>query len=174
MSVIESPQISERPALLIDVDGVLRVIGSHPPMNWRPMPQMPKACFFYNPEHGIWIKELQRGADAYFMTANVNQAYDIVGRPLDIPEIPWINFEKFPRRDSDDNNIDRRAAVDHWFGGRAVAWIDDEFGPVDYAWAEERHASGDPTLLVQPDMWQGLEYRHVHEIRQWLGALATR
>ncbi|WP_329387126.1 hypothetical protein [Streptomyces sp. NBC_01716] len=57
--------------------------------------------------------------------------------------------------------------VDVWLDPAAVVWIDDDFTSLDHAWAAERTARGNPTLLVQPDPYTGLRTDHLTEVRDW-------
>jgi hypothetical protein len=173
MEKIETPQTGEKPVLLIDVDGVLLTIGADPPDGWESVPG--KECFFYNPQHGAWLRPLQALTASYYMTSHRSQAHDNIGRRLGLDEVPYVNYIKFEKdnHDLEQLNQDRRAAFEYCFPSRAVAWIDDEFTNFDRTWAAERNEQVSPTLLVQPETEYGLQEHHIETIRQWLGSLAV-
>jgi hypothetical protein len=49
-------------------------------------------------------------------------------------------------------------------GRRPIAWIDDNFGPADHAWAHSRRA---PTKLIPAESGSGLRREHVDELIGW-------
>lgn len=84
---------------------------------------------------------------------------------LGLPELPHISFD-----------LEARSGGAHWkltgmesyAGERAIAWVDDNFDPSCYEWAERRAA---PTLLVPTEPQFGLEEGHVEALSAWATSL---
>lgn len=84
---------------------------------------------------------------------------------LGLPELPHISFDVAPRSGGAHWKL---AALDAYAGSRAIAWIDDNFDPSCYEWAERRPA---PTLLVPTEPHLGLEEAHVDALSAWATSL---
>lgn len=145
----------QRPLLLLDIDGVLAVLG----------PGSGEATFesiagaFPVTITVAARKRLSRLANAFqivwassWMRDGAEAFGPLVGLPADLP------FLRF------DPDVDRDAAtyklpvVERFARNRPVAWVDDELGEDVAAWADSRQH---PTLLVQPDPRIGLVDDHV-------------
>lgn len=58
-----------------------------------------------------------------------------------------------------------------WVQRRPLAWIDDDFTPLDHTWAKDRTDTGAVTLLIWPDPYQGLQREHIDAVRTWVIAV---
>lgn len=83
----------------------------------------------------------------------------LIGDPLGLPRWAHVDLPRLPLTTSHpDGYLWKRDAVEPFVNdGRPLIWIDDDFTPADHAWAEQRTASGAPTLLIQPDPYVGLQ-----------------
>jgi hypothetical protein len=84
---------------------------------------------------------------------------------LGLPEMPHVSFDVAAR--SGDAHW-KLAALEEFAGGRAIAWIDDNFDQSCYEWAERRAM---PTLLVPTEPHLGLEEGHVEALSAWATSL---
>ncbi len=180
MHKIETPQSGDKPVLLLDVDGVFLVSPEMLAPDYKPQvcpegfrlrPNTDNPYIFYNPDHGAWMRSLLVEADTYYLTSLGPEAYEEVGDHLGLPRFAWVNYWAFPNTEAVGERVTAVTAI---FPGRAVVWVDDEHKPAAYAWAEERTANGTPTLLIQPESEQGLQYEHVVQAKAWLGQLTVR
>ncbi|HYG95938.1 MAG TPA: HAD domain-containing protein [Solirubrobacterales bacterium] len=84
---------------------------------------------------------------------------------LGLPELPHIGFDAVPRPGGAHWKL---AALEAHAAERPMAWIDDNFDPSCYEWAERRAA---PTLLVPTEPHLGLEEVHVDALSAWATSL---
>jgi len=85
---------------------------------------------------------------------------------LGLPELPYLSFDGAARFGSAHWKL---GPLDEYATGRAIAWIDDNFDPSCYEWAERRPH---PTLLVPTEPHLGLEEGHVEALNSWAASLA--
>lgn len=168
MSEIVAPPDGSKPVLLLDVDGVLLVVGKRPPPGFEVL-KAAKDRVFYCRQHGPWIRDLLKLADTYYLTSHQKMAHHDIGRHLKLPRLDWINYGAF----QDTTIGERAAAAQALFPNRGLVWVDDDFRDYEFEWADTRVANGNPTLLVKPDSERGLQYEHIVAIHNWLGRIAS-
>ncbi len=161
--LISAPE-STRPALVVDVDGVLRVDSETKPDGYVRHPLYP--VFSYNPDLREPLGSLLTGVDAYYISGWRADSHGHGGEVLLLPEFDWINDDPF--RPQAFEFSERALAIDGLLGNRPVAWLDDEIDDRDMLWARERQA---PTLLIQPEYEKGLQLEHVAAVGAWLISL---
>lgn len=177
-------RMTERPLLLLDVDGVLNAFGAwqrrDPSQALAPgnlvVPDGFRAAradgfhLLLRPEHADWVEELQRRFDLVWATMWQERAprglAAVVGFGADWPWIPFDDHQSFTTTQRTGFGIGsyKFPGVVATVGDRPAVWIDDDLEPAIYDWAAERDSSGTPTLLVQPDPaegWTQAEYEAV-------------
>jgi hypothetical protein len=173
----------DRPVLALDIDGVLIAwppeFRTPEPYTYRPpegfVEHPEESEIRYNPEHGLWIKELLPIFDGVYLSSRRGCSHEDIGIALGLPELDWVQYDGHgnPSERSVNNvNYERRPALEHLFVDRPLVWVDDDLQPIDFDWAAERTERGVPTLLVKPTYYVGLERQHIDEIHSWYGALA--
>jgi hypothetical protein len=159
-----------QPDFLADVDGTLNVLSVR-----RPGPGFRRYVvhgfpLWLTPQHGQWLTELGEVFRVVWATAWQHDANTHIAPRIGLAKpLPVIEFG--PRR---------RSSAWHWKlpdvsrvvgDERPFAWLDDEFGPADLAWAAERTAEGAPTLLLACDPLVGMTRQHVEEALAWAAEL---
>lgn len=152
----------ERPYLLLDVDGVLN------PLCLRPPGRVPDGFTEHRltglrvllaPAHGDWLRELSATYDLVWATSWAGDADRLIGPILGLPAgLPVITFGA-----EQVGSTVKLPAVIAFVGDRALAWLDDQLGPDEEAWASLRRS---PTLLARTEAGIGL----TREIVDQLGA----
>ncbi|MFF9069727.1 HAD domain-containing protein [Streptomyces sp. NPDC014891] len=171
------------PYLLLDIDGVLipfpAADGTTPPTHVRhtvqPTGHTPVPVWL-NPAHGPMLTGLLAAGlvTSMWCTSWRQDAPAIVGPLLALPAFPYLDLPRPQITTSHpDGYLWKRDHVDAWLGEAPAVWIDDDFTPLDHAWAAERTARGYPTLLVQPDPHAGLEPEHLEQAAAWATRLVV-
>ena len=147
-----------RPLLLLDIDGVLNPLGVREAAGFIEH-QVGGMTVLLSPAHGRWLTALAERFDLVWATSWEQDAdlliADLVGIPRGLPYITFTNQSGWTAKLPD---------VDRYVGDRAVAWIDDQIGPAEEAWAAERSS---PTLLVRTDQRVGLTTEHVDQLLEF-------
>jgi hypothetical protein len=104
-------QPERRPAITLDVDGVL--------FPWL------------KPEYGQWLLSLAGRAELVWASAGWGESANWhIGPHIGLPELPVIDFPclvKLPE-------------IREWCGTRPLAWVDDWFAPEARSWAAARRS----------------------------------
>lgn len=91
-----------------------------------------------------------------------------IGARLGLPTWPSIPLPTPPTDSSHQaGHLWKQPHVAAFAGEAALIWIDDDFTDLDHAWAADRHASGLPTLLIEPDPYVGLITQHIDAAVAW-------
>jgi hypothetical protein len=155
-----------RPALLLDVDGVLNPFDAperpagyaeyryQPGLMWGPK----GLRVWLNPRHGPMLRAFaeRHGLELVWATTWEQQANEWIAPRIGLPALPVIRFGG--------GAMVKRPRVQEWAGDLPLAWIDDMFTALDYAWAHER---GAPTLLVPVAPHVGLRDSDLKPIAEW-------
>lgn len=188
MSEIIEPTSNSKPALLLDVDGVLFI--DKPVDGLLPIDANSKSAHF-NPLHSAWLRRIGQVAEPYYLSASVSSSSEeqVLESILQIPEFDWIDYFAYwlANRSNEhpvkrDESIDaiaaiswdrelRLAAVEYYMPNRDIVWIDDLMGPLEEEWADKRELKGLSTLLIKPNTKIGLEIEHMEAAERWLGSL---
>ncbi len=169
---------SEKPLLLVDIDGVLSLFG--PP---RQEGTQPPAGAAAEPRHGpvegtfhsidgiphflsataaAHLLSLVEHFDLVWASGWEERAEEHLPRLLGLPPgLPFLRFERSPGRSHAHWKL---AAIDAYAGLRPLAWIDDAFNQACHEWAGERPS---PTLLVSTVPQEGLTAREAEVLAAW-------
>jgi hypothetical protein len=170
MTEIVSVVESSRPALLLDVDGVLEI----EPYEKMPADYLIKSdepWWAYNPAHGDWLRQVGRITDIYYISDYRDESHGRVAARLGLPEYDWINDDAW-RCQAKTYAAARSLAITALFGHRPLVWIDDEIGIPEFGWAQERNKRA-PTLIVKTEIESGLQTGQMGHITNWLRTVVS-
>jgi hypothetical protein len=159
---------SNRPLLLIDVDGVISLFGfDHhtPPLGRYQL--VDGITHFLSETVGDYLRQLGEVFDLAWCTGWEEKANDYLPLALGLDgPLPHVVFDPFERPTQAHwklGGIDR-----HVEPSRPVAWIDDAHDERCVSWAAARAA---PTLLVTTDPAVGLTEAEVERLLEWVRRL---
>ena len=152
-----------RPILAVDVDGVISLFGFDEP------PDRAEARFELvdGTVHCISLvagERLLRLAEHFeliWATGWEDKANYYLPRMLGLPELPHLTFDGAARFGSAHWKL---GPLEAYCGGRAMAWVDDNFDESCYEWARARQ---EPTLLVPTQAHLGLEEAETEALIAW-------
>ena len=147
----------ERPILFLDIDGVLVVSSSveRPDGSWWPTVGLVEGA-------AASVGRLAEAFDIHWATRWGNAANTDLSPQLGLPMLPVVELDR------PDTQWTKQPAVMQAVGTRAAAWIDDDLGPDEWAWADHRR---EPTMLVQTDMIEGMTERDCEELLAFAASL---
>jgi hypothetical protein len=151
--------LSDRPLLLLDVDGVLVAVpGLSDDVDADPTVTLP-------PEADEWFAQLGDAFELRWATTWSELANQVIGPQLGLPPLPAIAFTLDERAPTPK----LRSVIDS-VGDRPCAWVDDDLHEDADTWAAGREA---PTLLLHVDGGKGLTRRHVERLLGWAATLRS-
>jgi hypothetical protein len=162
-NVTKSPANSEKPALLLDVDGVISIFGfmstQRPAGRFVTVDGIPH---FLSATAGGHLLDLARVFDLVWCTGWEEKANEYLPRELGLPgELPVIELSGH----AEIGGHWKLPAIDARMGPhRPLAWIDDAHTDVTRAWARAREG---PTLLVATEPAIGIDATHVAQLHGW-------
>ncbi|MCX5378983.1 hypothetical protein [Streptomyces sp. NBC_00091] len=178
--------MTERPLLLLDVDGPLnpfrslsaglRGYTSHRmrPEVWLAYrdPESRKARrgvrVRLHPSHGARLLALP--FDLAWATAWTHQANTLIAPRIGLPaDLPVIDWPELFADDPDGLFWKTRPLID-WAAGRPFAWVDDMITPQDRAWVSSHHPA--PSLLLRIHPRHGLRDRDFAALSAWAGEVS--
>jgi hypothetical protein len=167
MNSEKSPQLRDKPVLLVDIDGVISLFGfgpdKRPEGTWHSVDGLPHFLSSTAAEHLLVLAEW---FDLVWCSGWEERANDNLPALLDLPVLPHLSFDRNPGLGHAHWKL---AAIEAHVGDRPAAWIDDAFNDACDEWAAARAA---PTLLVRTEPTIGLTAEHVAELRAWAGSVA--
>jgi hypothetical protein len=154
-----------KPYLLLDVDGVLAVVDGSRRRGLRRHVVVDiiggTHTIWLNPKHPAWLADLGRVFDVVWATGWEHEAPRLLSPLLAMPALPVIEFRLSPAFGL---RIDKLPDVVDFVGDRATAWIDDQLGEEEFAWARGRRS---PTLLIDPVPTEGMTEAHVSTLLEF-------
>lgn len=176
-----------RPAILVDVDGVLnamlacnkprRTCPCHP--GWIHVTARPEGMKYrlhLYPSMGPALLKMaaDTGAELVWASTWENHANHWVGPEIGLPQLPFVPISFRPRsgfRFIASIGEWKARQVNQWAGGRPFVWFEDEPDAVD-GLAALRAPDSPPALIVPVDERTGLTDDHLAQARMWLERLS--
>jgi hypothetical protein len=162
---------TDRPLLLVDVDGVLALFnldGGEPAGTWHLIEGF---AYYLAAEPAQLLHEAAEHFELVWCTGWEDRANDHLPRLAGTPgPLPVIKFARNPGRANAHWKLDE---IDAYAGDRPVAWIDDALDEHCDRWAEERSARGVATLLVRTEPHRGMGRPHFEALAAFAAELAT-
>lgn len=155
------PPAIVRPALLLDVDGVLNPYGTvtcpegFTEHDLFPGEEPVRLC----PLHGEWISELRQVFDVAWATAWNDDANRLLAPLLGIAVLPVVTMPSAPFQPRD-----KVSPVARFAAQRPAVWIDDLHPAEAWAWSTRRR---EPTLLIPVAPATGLTRQAVDQALIW-------
>jgi len=159
---------SEKPLLLVDVDGVISLFGfdpSRPPSgHWRTVDGV---AHYLSGTAGAHLRRLWEAFELAWCTGWEEKADEYLPHALGLGRrFPHLSFAEAAPTAAGHWKLD---AINRYAGeDRPLAWIDDAHEERCNAWAAARPG---PTLLVRTDPATGLTDAHVSRLLAWASAL---
>lgn len=174
MNSAESPQIGNKPVLLVDIDGVISLFGFEPDKRpcgiWHAVEGVPH---FFSSTAAEHLHELDGWFDLVWCSGWEERADEHLPALLGVPRLPHLSFDDArvaSTPPSVPNAHWKLGAIDAHLGDRPAAWVDDCLDEACQAWAAARRS---PTLLVRTEPHVGLTADHVAQLRSWAGSVAA-
>jgi|ERR1035437_1436543 hypothetical protein len=146
---------SQRPLLLLDVDGVLSPFDKNGeiPEGFKMAETDVPYYLCLNKIHKIWIEELAEVFDIVWATTWENMSNSVVGKALGVREFPImpLNHKKI-------HSVNKFWSIEDYVEKRPCVWIDNSIWQFERDWAKGRHVK---TLLIKTDPYVGLIREHV-------------
>jgi hypothetical protein len=161
-----SPQMSAKPLLFCDIDGVISLWGfgevTRPPGAYASVDGIPHFLSTRAAEH---LLDLSSHYDLVWCSGWEEKADEHLPTLLGLPSgLPHLTFDGRSRAQVSARAHWKLEAIDEHAGDRALAWLDDAFNDACHAWAAARDA---PTLLVTTDPASGLDDHAARTLRAW-------
>ncbi|MEV6953451.1 hypothetical protein [Streptomyces sp. NPDC051183] len=179
--------MTDRPLLLLDVDGPLNPFRSHlaglrgytghrmRPDVWmaRRAPDSRSARrglrVRLHPSHGPRLLALP--FELAWATTWMHQANTMIAPHIGLPaDLPVIEWPELFARDPDGLSWKTRPLLD-WAAGRPFAWVDDMIKPSDRAWVAAHHPA--PALLLRIHPRHGLRDRDFTALTRWAAEISA-
>jgi HAD domain in Swiss Army Knife RNA repair proteins len=161
-------QISHRPILFVDVDGVISLFGFP---SGGPMPGqfhwVDGIAHCISDGAGSCLQRLAEAFELVWATGWEEKANEYLPLLLDLPddELPVLTFDGRAVFGTAHWKLE---AIEEYARDRPAAWIDDSLDERCTAWADARSA---PTLLIETDSKTGITDAHVERLLDWARTL---
>jgi len=156
----------DRPLLAVDIDGVISLFGFEERPAQTQFQMVDGVLHCISLPVGDRLLRLSERFELVWASGWEDKANFYLPQLLGLPELPHVAFDVVA---GDGDAHWKLAALEAYAGGRAIAWIDDNFDHSCYEWAERR---ANPTLLVPTEPHLGLEEGHVAALESWAASLA--
>jgi hypothetical protein len=156
-------QLSSKPLLFVDIDGVLSLWGfavDEWPNDgaWH---QIDGMSHFLSARAARHLQALCERFDPVWCSGWEEKADEYLPHLLELPRFPHLTFQRNPGRGLVHWKL---PAVESYAENRSLAWVDDAFDDSCFAWAARRAA---PTLLVQTQPTVGLDDAAAATLAAW-------
>ena len=168
----EAGAATDRPVLLVDVDGVISLWGwpeGHPPAGaWTLVDGI---AHFLSQEAAHHLQVLRASFELVWCTGWEERANEHLPGALGLGPFPYLSFDRVKVKDGGHAHW-KVAAIDAWTGpDRPVAWVDDGLDDEAVAWAAARPG---PTHLEPTVPAEGLTAAHAGRLAAWAAGLRAR
>jgi hypothetical protein len=162
-----SPNLEDRPLLLVDIDGVISLFSfdhqARPEGSFHSIDGIPH---FLSSTAAGHLLALAPNFELAWASGWEEKANEYLPHLLGVPTLPYLSFDRAVGRTNAHWKLD---AIDAYASStRPLAWIDDAFNDSCYEWASVRAA---PTLLVQTQPANGLTARETEILARWADSL---
>jgi hypothetical protein len=160
-----SPTAADKglPLLAVDVDGVVVLLGGDgegAPGSVR-FELIDEMAHRVSITAGECLRRLSDHFELVWATGWQERANDHFPELLGLPRLSYVDFDDAARFGSAHWKIE---PLDAYAKGRPLAWVDDNFDDICFAWAAAREA---PTLLVPVDPRLGLRDQEADTLVTW-------
>ena len=167
--VTDSLQMSRKPVLFVDIDGVISLFGfamdECPAGGWHVVDGI---SHFLSAQAGEHLHALAEHFELVWCSGWEEKANEYLPALLHLPQaLPFVTFEPDPVGERRHWKLD---AIEAYAGDRPLAWIDDTFNDACHAWARERAV---PTLLVETAPSTGLTATEAEVLLGWAAKLGA-
>lgn len=169
----DSPGVTSRPLILLDIDGVVNPFRRPGPA-WNAHKCMCNGItwnLWLNPAHGPKLLALaeETGAELVWATTWEHDANRSVGPLIGLPELPVIEVSqgKAPRPPG---CCWKSVAVAEHVNRRPFVWFDDDLSKRDRRWLEA-HPNVDRFRLIHIGANAGIKPAHFRQAALWLNSL---
>lgn len=173
--------MSQRPALLIDVDGPLNPYAAPPhrrpqgyqthrmrPIGWQDERNKPLRVWL-NPTHGPALAALP--FDLVWATTWAHEANEWIAPHIGLRQLPVIEWPEGAQNAPSDGLCWKTKHIVEWAQGRPFAWIDDDIEDGDRAYVTDLHDG--PALLHWVNPYRGLTQTDFETLADWASTLTT-
>jgi hypothetical protein len=157
--------MTSKPLLAVDIDGVISIFGFEERPAHTHLQLVDGVPHCISLVAGARLLRLAEQFELVWASGWEDKANFYLPQLLGLPELPHVSFDQVP---SSGGAHWKLAALEAYAGSRPIAWIDDNFDPSCFEWAERRPA---PTLLVPTEPQLGLEEGHVDALNAWATSL---
>lgn len=168
MILEESMLTPGRPALLLDVDGVINLFNQSHNSDRYERHQVGPYPIKFRRTIGSTLLALGEHFTLVWCTMWDDLANTELAPLLGTPAFPYIPCWDNAHECSAESNLHHKVAmIELHMGDHPFAWVDDEITGHDHSWALLRTGKVAPTTLVKTDGRVGLEDHQVNKLMVW-------
>jgi len=165
----EAMAATDRPVLLVDVDGVISLWGwpdGHPPAGTWTL--VDGTAHFLSQEAAHHLQVLRGSFELVWCTGWEERANEHLPGAVGVGPFPYVSFDRATVKHGQHAHW-KLSAIDAWTGpDRPVAWVDDALDDAVAAWAAARPG---PTHLEHTVPASGLTAAHAGRLEAWAARL---